>query len=69
MKVTGYHVYGDRIETFQGAPDEARKQINARFGYLANYGHKLLQEDLEKLGNSGVGHSTCPLTIKCFMTT
>jgi len=30
---------------------------------------KLLQEDLEKLGNSGVGRSTCPLTIKCFMTT
>lgn len=52
MKVTVYHVYGDRTETFQGAPEEVRRQINARFGYLAKYGHKSLQEDLEKLGNT-----------------
>jgi hypothetical protein len=52
MKITIHNVYGDYDETFQGEPDDVRKRINARFSFLAKYGHKSLQEDIRRLANT-----------------
>lgn len=52
MRVSIYNIYSDATEIFEGEPEDVRRQINAKYSYLANYGHKSLQEDIRKLGNT-----------------
>jgi hypothetical protein len=52
MRLTVYQIYSEETEVFEGEDEEVRKQINARFPYLANYGHTSLEEDIKKLGNT-----------------
>jgi hypothetical protein len=52
MKITIYHVYGGHSETFQGEPEDLRKQLNSRFSHLASYAHKSLEEDIAKLASA-----------------
>jgi hypothetical protein len=52
MRIEVYSVYGETTEVFEGDDEEVRKQINARFGYLARYRHTSLDEDIQKLGST-----------------
>lgn len=52
MRIEVYSVYGGTTEVFEGNDEDVRKQINARFSYLARYRHTSLEEDIQKLGNT-----------------
>lgn len=51
MKVEVYNAYSEETETFSGTAEQVRDQLNARYGFLARYGHTSLAEDVRKLAS------------------